>query len=507
MIEQPLLAAGVFAVGAVAGYLVRRILAAKRASSLEERVRRDLDKAKEEAKAVVDEAQHKSQGIVDDAKREAREREQQLARTEDRIAKKEEGVEIQARDLDRRDREIRDELSKIAVERSEIREIEKKATKELERLAGFSAESAKQELLTRVQAEYRDDMVRTVQRLERERRDDIEKRSLDIITGALNRYARSHVSDLTTTMFTLPNEELKGKIIGREGRNIRTLERLTGVEVIMDETPDGIVFSSFDPLRREIAKVAMEKLVKDGRIQPAKIEEKVQEATAELTKRMVVIGEQAALDVGVLDLPKEIIQLLGRLHFRTSYGQNVLVHSVEMAHISAMMASELGADVAVARKGALLHDIGKAISHEVEGTHVELGRKILKKYGVDDRVIKAMEAHHEEYPFATPESFIVAAADVLSAARPGARRDTVENYLKRLEELEKIVHGFEGVKNVYALSAGREVRVFVVPEKVDDFAALQMAKDIAGKIQSELKYPGEIKVNVIREMRAVEYAR
>ncbi|MEK7554602.1 MAG: ribonuclease Y [Patescibacteria group bacterium] len=507
MVQQPLLAVGILIVGVIAGYLVRRFLAAKQASSIEERVRRDLDRAKDEAKSVIATAEQKATGIVDASKREVREREQQLARTEERIAKKEEGVESQARDLDRRERELRDELNKVSTERNEIRELERRATQELERLAGFSAESAKQELMGRIEREYRDDMVKTVQRLEQERREDIEKRSLDIITTALNRYARSHVSELTTTLFTLPNEELKGKIIGREGRNIRTLERLTGVEVIMDETPDSIIFSSFDPLRREIAKVAMEKLVKDGRIQPAKIEEKVEEAKTELTKRMVAIGEQAALEVGVLDLPKEIIQLLGRLHFRTSYGQNVLVHSVEMAHISAMMAAELGADVAVARKGALLHDIGKAISHEVEGTHVELGRKILKKYGVDDRVVKAMEAHHEEYPFSTPESFIVAAADVLSAARPGARRDTVENYLKRLEDLEKVVHSFEGVKNVYALSAGREVRVFVVPEKVDDFGALQMAKNIAAKIQTELKYPGEIKVNVIREMRAVEYAR
>ena len=362
-------------------------------------------------------------------------------------------------------------------------------------------------MLKKIEDQYRQELPSIIQKLEHERREEIEKKSLEIITAAIHRYARAHVSELTTTVFQLPNEDLKGKIIGREGRNIRTLERLTGVEVIVDETPESIVFSSFDPLRREIAKVALEKLIKDGRIQPAKIEEKVEEAKQELTRRMQSIGEQAALEVGVLDLPKEILQLLGRLHFRTSYGQNVLVHSVEMAHIAGMMARELGADAETAKKGALLHDIGKAISHEVEGTHVELGRKLLKKYSIDEAVIRAMESHHEEYPFSTPEAFIVTAADVLSAARPGARRDTVENYLKRLEELEKIVNSFEGVKNSYALSAGREIRVFVVPEKVDDFGALQMARNIAAKIQSELKYPGEIKVNVIREMRAVEYAR
>lgn len=507
MFENPLVAAGVLIAGIAVGYLARRYLAAQRANSLEQRVKLQIEEAKTEAKTILLEAKDKAAAVLDEAKRESRSREQQIVKSEERFLKREEEVERVKRDLEGRERELKEEAGKVASLRNEVFELEAKATRELERIAGFTAEAAKQELLARVTRSHEEDVVRMIQKLERERREEVEKRSLEIITTALNRYARSHVAELTTTLFTLPSEELKGKIIGREGRNIRALERLTGVEVIMDETPESIIFSSFDPLRREIAKVAMEKLIKDGRIQPAKIEEKVEEAKAELAKRMLSLGEQAALEVGVLDLPKEILQLLGRLHFRTSYGQNVLVHSVEMSHISGMIAAEVGADVAIAKKGALLHDIGKAISHEVEGTHVELGRKILKKYGVDERVIRAMEAHHEEYPFSTPESFIVAAADVLSAARPGARRDTVENYLKRLEDLEKIVHGFQGVKNAYALSAGREIRVFVVPEKVDDFGALQMAKDIASKIQSELKYPGEIKVNVIREMRAVEYAK
>ena len=330
---------------------------------------------------------------------------------------------------------------------------------------------------------------------------------MEIITSAIQRYSRSHISEATTSVFQLPNEDLKGKIIGREGRNIRTLERLCGVEIIVDETPDTIVLSSFDPLRRETARMALEKLIKDGRIQPAKIEEKVEEARQELNKRMIEIGENAALEVGIIGLPKEIIQLLGRLNFRTSFGQNVLIHSIEMAHISGMIAAELGANIEVAKKAALLHDIGKAIDHEVQGTHVELGRKILQKYKIDELVIRSMESHHDEYPYSTSEAYIVAAADILSASRPGARRGTVENYIKRLEDLEKIAMSFNGVKNVYALSAGREIRVFVVPEKIDDFGALQMAKDIAHKIQSELQYPGEIKVNVIREMRAVEVAR
>jgi len=279
------------------------------------------------------------------------------------------------------------------------------------------------------------------------------------------------------------------------------------VEVIIDETPESLVLSSFDPLRREIARIALEKLIKDGRIQPVKIEEKVEEAKAELDEQIKKIGEEAAYEVGILDLPKEIIFLLGRLNYRTSYGQNVLTHSVEMAHLAGMMAAELKLNVEVAKKAALLHDIGKAIDHEVGGSHVELGRKILKKYGLQEEIIKAMEAHHEEYPFSSPESYLVATADAISAARPGARRDTLEKYLHRLEEIEKIVNSFEGVRQSYAVSAGREVRVFVVPEKIDDFGALRLAREIAAKIQTDVNYPGEIKVTVIRETRAVEYAK
>ena len=507
MTNTPWLLGGVLLAGLAVGYLARKFFAGTSADALEQKRKLLAEKAETDAKVVLLEAKDKAVAIVEEAKREEKDRQQQIARAEERFIKKEEALERQLYQAQTRETQLKDELTKIAGTKAEVAETHKRAVQEMERIAGMSADAVRQELMRKVESESRHDLAATLQKLEKEREDTLEKRSLELITTALHRYARSHVAELTTTIFTLPNENLKGKIIGREGRNIRTLERATGVEIIVDETPDSIVFSSFDPLRREIAKVAMEKLIKDGRIQPAKIEEKVEEARAELTKRMQSIGEQAALELGIIDLPKEILQLLGRLHFRTSYGQNVLVHSVEMAHVSAMLAAELGASVEIAKKGALLHDIGKAISHEVEGTHVELGRKILKKYGIDELVIRAMESHHEEYPFSTAESFIVTAADALSAARPGARRDTVENYLRRLEDLEKIVNSFAGVKNSYALSAGREVRVFVVPEKIDDFGALQMAKDIASKIQSEMKYPGEIKVNVIRETRAVEFAR
>jgi ribonuclease Y len=358
-----------------------------------------------------------------------------------------------------------------------------------------------------IETSAKQDLATSLTKLERERKEEIEKKANEIITTAIQRYSRNAIADVTTSVVNLPDEDIKAKIIGKEGRNIRAFERLTGVEVIVDETPENVVLSSFDPMRRELAKMALEKLIKDGRIHPAKIEEKVEEARQELEQRIQKIGEEATYEVGILDLPKEIVNLLGRLNFRTSYGQNVLLHSVEMAHIAGMMATELHLNVDVTKKGALLHDIGKAVDHEVEGTHVEIGRKLLKKYGIAENVIQAMESHHEEYPYATPESYLVAAADVISAARPGARRDTLEKYIKRLEDIEKAVGSFDGVKQSYAVSAGREVRVFVVPEKIDDFGALELAKKISNKIQSDVQYPGEIKVTVIREVRAVEYAR
>lgn len=502
-----LIPVGAVVLGFAIGYIVRRVAVANKANSLEQKLKLKFEEAETKAKEVVVEAKDKAVAILEEAKREEREHKLQLDKSEERLHKKEEVIDEHMRTLTQKERELQHEREKAEAVKKEADVQRAKSVQMLETIAGMSAEEARKRIEKEVQESHRHELMTSLQRLEQDRREEIEKKSLEIITTAIQRYARSHVADITTTVFTLPNEDLKGKIIGREGRNIRTLERLTGVEIVVDEAPESIVLSSFDPLRRETARLALEKLIKDGRIQPAKIEEKVEEAKQELTKRMQQIGEQAALEIGIIDLPKEILQLVGRLNFRTSYGQNVLVHSVEMAHISGMIAAELGANVEIAKKGALLHDIGKAISHEVEGTHVELGRKILKKYGVDELVIRAMEAHHEEYPFSTPESFIVAAADVLSAARPGARRDTIEHYLKRLDELEKLAQQFEGVKTVYALSAGREVRVFVVPEKIDDFGALQLAKNIATKIQSELKYPGEIKVNVIREMRAVEYAR
>lgn len=497
----------VLAVGLALGYLIRVFFVSQGKNTIEQKLRTRKQAAEGDANKIVLDAQAKAVALLEDVKKEEKERKIQLNKNEERIVAHGESLEKQSADLSRRETDIVKAKEEFAKREADLQEISKKAVGELERVAGLSKEKARDELIKSVQETYKNDLAQVIYKLEHEKRDEVEKRSIDIITTALQRYARGHVSELTTSSFTLPNEEIKGKIIGREGRNIKAFERATGVEVLIDETPESLILSSFDPYRRELAKLALTKLIKDGRIQPAKIEEAVELSRGELQKRIQEIGDAAAFDLGIVDLPKEITQLLGRLHFRTSYGQNVLAHSIEMAYIAGMIASELGVRVDVAKKGALLHDIGKAIDHEVEGTHIELGRKILKKYGVSDDVIQAMESHHDDYPYANPEAFIVTTADILSGARPGARRDNVEDYLKRLGELEKVAQGFPGVKQVYALSAGREIRVFVTPEKIDDFGALQLAKDIANKIQSELKYPGEIKVNVIREMRAVEYAK
>ncbi len=494
-------------IGAVIGYFGRRTIANKKQQEVEEKLKREVADAETKAKEILIEAKEKAASILVDIKNDEKERRKEIEQLEQRILHREETLDKKLGDVSANEEKLRAREDQLKERETGLSQREGEVDKKLETVGGLSTVQAKEEILRRAREDRAQDLAQTIQKIDRENRDEIEKRAGEIITVALQRYARGHVAEMTTTMFPLADEDLKGKIIGREGRNIRTLERATGVEFIMDDAPDGIIISSFDPFRREVARMALEKLVKDGRIQPAKIEEEVEKAKEDLVKRTQEIGEQTAQDLGIFDLPKELLQLVGRLHFRTSFGQNVLVHSTEMAYIAEMMARELGLNAEVAKKGALLHDIGKAIDHEVEGTHVDLGIKLLKKYGVDERVVTAMQSHHDDYPYASPEAYVVTAADVLSAARPGARRGTLENYVKRLADLEKIAGEFPGVKNAYAIAAGRELRVFVVPEKIDDFRALELAREIANRIQSELKFPGEIKVNVIREMRAVEYAR
>jgi ribonuclease Y len=495
------------AVGFLIGFFLRKFLASRKAAQAEERAHAVLTDSKAKAQEIVLEANTKALQVLEEAKREEAERRKQLDRIENLLTKKETDLEERAKEVAAERTSLREKNEQAVTLKTELEDIRHKQIAELERVSGLSRESARDQMLTKVQEEYKEDLYHQMRKLDGENRDELDRKAREILTLAIQRYAGSHIADATTTVVSLPSDDLKGKIIGKEGRNIKTLERLTGVDIIIDDTPGTMVISGFDAVRRQIAKLALEKLIADGRIHPTKIEEVVEKARLEINDKIREAGEAALIECGVGMVDPKLVYLLGRLAFRTSFGQNVLLHSIEMAHVSGILAAELGADVMVAKKGALFHDIGKAVDHEVQGTHVEIGRKILAKFNVDDKIIKAMEAHHEEYPYSSLESRIVQAADAISASRPGARRDTVEIYLKRLEDLERIGNGFEGVEKTYAIQAGREVRVFVTPSKIDDMAALQLARDIATRIESEMQYPGEIRVNVIRETRAVEYAR
>ncbi len=507
MIVKLLQAGSLIAIGLIVGYLGRLFFALRKKESVERKIRDLIEQAKTEAKEIVLKAKEKASSLIDEARKEERQRKQEISKLEERLIKQQEELEKKVSSLEQEKIRIENIKKSLFQRQEEIKKLKYNAIEQLQKISQLSSQQAKELLLKEIEKQNHQELADILAKFERRKDELIRKKALEALASVVQRYARNYIGELTTTVIDLPNEEMKGKIIGKEGRNIRTIERLTGVDVIIDETPKVVTLSSFDPLRREIAKLALEKLIKDQRIQPARIEEKVEEAKAEIEQRIKEIGEAACYEVGIVDLPQEIVYLMGKLNFRTSYGQNVLRHSVETALLAGALAGELGANVKVAKKAGFLHDIGKAVTEEVKGSHVEVGRKILQKYNIEEEVIRAMESHHEDYPFASPEAYIVATADTLSTARPGARRDTLENYLKRLEQLEKIATQFEGVKNAYAISGGRELRIFVIPEKVDDFEALKLARDIANKIQSELSYPGEIKVNVIREIRAVEYAR
>jgi ribonuclease Y len=428
-------------------------------------------------------------------------------RHEERLGKREELLDKKTEEIERAKVILGKKADEIRELRKDAEETRRQELKRLEKIAGFSKEEAKKVLLQLTEEESRDLIAQRIRTLETAGQEELDKKAKDIMTQAIQKYASSHAADVTTSTVSIASDEIKGRIIGREGRNIKALEKLTGIEIIVDDTPEAIVISGFDPIRREIAKIAIEKLVADGRIHPTKIEEAVEFAKQEINHKIKEAGEAAAYDVGVAGLDPKLIQILGRLRYRTSYGQNALLHSLEVAHLSGALAAELGADVNLAKKAGLLHDIGKAVDHEVQGTHVEIGIKILNKFGMDKTIIDAMKPHHEDYPFDSRESMIISAADAISASRPGARKDTLENYLKRLGELEEVATSFEEVEKAYAIQAGREIRVFVKPEKTDDLGAIKLARSIADKIEKELKYPGEIKVNVIRETRATEFAK
>jgi ribonuclease Y len=483
-------------VGVIAGYVIRHYVAIYRRGSIEQEIQEKLLNAKKEALR-----------IEDDAVSRAKEEKEYLNKLEERLTKKEE-------DVDKRDKMVRDEIASLKEKgealkaiKEKLEEKEKTISKEIENIAKLSQEEAREMVLQNVTKSYEEDIRLRMLKLSRDGESLLAEKAKDILVNSVYRIANGNISNFFSSSVEIENEEIKGKIIGKEGRNIKTFERYSGVELLVDEAPNLIVVSCFDSVRRAIAVNALQMLIKDGRIQPAKIEECIEKAKKEIGTFINKKGEEAILASGVLTVPEAIVPLLGRLYFRTSYGQNVLDHSVEMAHIAGMLATELGADAHVARAGALLHDIGKAVDHEIQGTHVEIGRKILAKYGMDERVILAMQAHHEEYPYETIESVLVQVADAISGGRPGARRDTVDRYITRLSDLEAIALAFQGIERVYALQAGREIRVFVTPSVVSDVQALSLARDIALRIEQELRYPGEIKVNVIRESRVIEFAR
>jgi ribonuclease Y len=494
-------------VGGTIGYFARFFISLGQKGSMELQVRKMMLDAEERAKKIVEEAEHRGQEKVEQLTAEYKERERDLKGTEDRLVRKEEMIDSRQLKVDADEANFAKKTEEVVATKAKVDELVRAQQEKLEKVANLSADEAKAQLIQTIEKQNESDIESRMRKLEISGNEKLERRANEILTTAVHRLGNSVVSDILATTITLPNDEIKGKIIGKEGRNIRQFERSTGVDVIVDDTPGTITLSSYDPIRRQIARIALENLILDGRIQPAKIEEAVQKAEQEINTIIKKKGAEAAYNAKVQNVDPKLLQILGRLYFRTSYGQNVLDHSVEVAHLAGMLAEELGADPAIARAGALFHDIGKAVDHEVPGTHVEIGRRILQKFGVDERVVKAMQAHHEEYPYETPESMIVQVADAISGGRPGARRDSVENYIKRLEDLEAIANQEKGVEKSYAIAAGRELRVIVKPENLSDLECREVARRIADRIEKELQYPGEIKISVIRETRVIEYAR
>lgn len=489
------------------GYLTRYIYARYQNASVEIQTQTKILEAERKALEIVEKAEEKAEALEQTARTDRKAVEQKLEHKEERLDKREEFLDERQIDLDSQKESLQSKIDEVKQLRDQLNEREHSIQKRLETVAGLDAETAYQQLITTVEREHQEDLMARLQKLDRAGSEVYEERAQTLLLGAIHRLGNNLSGNVMTANVEIPNDEVKGKVIGREGRNVRTFERMTGVDVLIDDVPGYITLSSFDPIRREIARLALEQLVKDGRIQPARIEQTIEEAQKAVGATIKKMGEQAAHEADVSHLHPDLLAILGRLHFRTSYGQNVLRHSIEVAHIAGMLAHETGADARIARTGGLLHDIGKTMSHEVSGTHVDIGIRILQKYDVDNRVIQAMQAHHEEYPYETAESILVQVADAISGSRPGARRDSIENYIKRLSELEAIATGITGVEKAFAISAGREIRVMVNPESLSDYESTTLAQTIARTIEQQLRYPGEIKVHVIRETRIVSYAR
>ena len=498
-------------ISVLVGYIIRKNIGEKAIGSAEQKARNMIldaqNKSETIKKEITLEAKEEAHRMRTDAEREVKERRAEIQRAERRMIQKEESLDKKLENIEKREESITKHENEILAKKKELEGFVAKQIEELEKISGLTAEEAKALLLDEIEKDVRHDASLMIKDIESKAKEEADKKAKQIITGAIQRCAADHVAESTVSVVALPNDEMKGRIIGREGRNIRAIETQTGVDLIIDDTPEAVIISGFDPVRREIARIALEKLIVDGRIHPARIEEMVEKAEKEVNAIIKEEGEQATFEVGIHNLHPELIKLLGRLKYRTSYGQNVLKHSVEVAHLAGLMAGELGLDVKLAKRAGLLHDIGKALDHEYEGTHVDIGIQVLKKYKESAAVINGMAAHHGDYEPKSMEAVLIAAADALSAARPGARRETLDAYIKRLEKLEEIANTTPGVDKSFAIQAGREIRIIAKPEEVNDESIALLAREISKKIESELEYPGQIKVNVVRETRAIDYAK
>lgn len=511
LVIETLFAILVAIIGIIAGYYIRKYIGEGKIKSAEELAKKIVEDAERNGEArkkeLLLEAKEEIHKLRSEAERESRERRNEIQKLERRILHKEETIDRKSEAIERKEESISKKIRQLEDKESALSDLYDKQVLELERLSGLTSEEAKELLLNDIRKEIIHESAIMIKDMESKAKEEADKKAREIITTAIQKCAADHVAETTVTVVALPNDEMKGRIIGREGRNIRTLETLTGIDLIIDDTPEAVVLSGFDPIRREVARIALEKLIIDGRIHPARIEEMIEKAKKEVENIIREEGEQAAFDAGVHGLHPEIIKLLGRLKFRTSYGQNALKHSVEVAHLAGIMAAELGADIKIAKRAGLLHDLGKAVDHEIEGPHVDIGVDLARRYKESKEVIHGIAAHHGDVEPQTIEAVLVQAADAISAARPGARRETLESYIKRLEKLEEIANSFEGIERSFAIQAGREIRIMVKPDEITESQITHTAREIVKRIESELDYPGQIKVNVIRETRAIEYAK